>query len=102
MFDISNILKQYNYFNFVAHLVDFCPEAMFEDFLCRSQLFVVLEGIEVREHPHYSWEAMYLTNVEELKSLHFKAKACVNQHQYLQKVDKRDNLAICQMLIEEM
>ena len=35
------------------------------------------------QHTHDTREAVYLTDVEKLKSLHLKAKAGINQHQNL-------------------
>ncbi len=61
-----------------VHLVHLCPEAMFEVLLGLPQCLVVPEWIQVSQHTHDSREAVYLADVEELKSLHLKAKAGIN------------------------
>ena len=56
---------------------------MFEVLLGLPQRLVVLERVQVSQHAHDTREAVDLTDVEELKSLHLEAEAGVNQHQNL-------------------
>lgn len=67
-----------------VYLVHLSPEAMFEVFLCLSQSLVVLECIQMSQHTHDTRETVDLTDIEELKCLHLKAKAGINQHQNLE------------------
>lgn len=67
------------------YLVHFGPEAMFETFLGLIERLRVFEGVQVCENSHDSRETMDLTDVEEFKSLHLKAKTSVDQHQDLVK-----------------
>lgn len=60
------------------YLVNFCPKPVFELLLGLPQSFVGLEWIQVSQHTHDPRETVHLTNVEELKRLHLKAKAGIN------------------------
>lgn len=51
---------------------------MLEAFLSLAQGFVVLKGVQVRQHAHDAGKAMHLADVEELEGLHLEAKAGIN------------------------
>lgn len=57
---------------------------MFEVLLGLPQRLVVLECIQVSQHAHDTREAVHLTDVEKLKSLHLKSKTGIDQHQNLE------------------
>lgn len=44
----------------VLTLIDFGPEAVLEHFLGLLEVLVVLEGVQMRQHPHHLWKAMHL------------------------------------------
>lgn len=67
------------------YLVDFSPESVFETFFGFIERLRVLEGVQMCEHPHDPRETVDLTDVEELKRLHFKTKTSIYQHQNLVK-----------------
>ena len=64
---------------FFSHLVYVCPEAMFQTFLGLLELLVLLEMIQMGKHTHNVGFAVGFGDVQKLKDLHFKPKACVNQ-----------------------
>lgn len=69
----------------VFYLVHFSPEAMFEAFFGLIECLRVFEGVQMCKHTHDSRKTMDLTDVEELKGLHLKAKTSIYQHQDLLK-----------------
>ena len=63
-------------------LVHLRPEPLLEVLLGALQRLGVLEGVEVREDAHDPGEAVHLTDVEELKDLHFEAEGGVDEEQH--------------------
>ena len=76
-------MKLHVLMHWTAHLIDLCPESVFQPLLGFPHLFVVLESIKVSQHAHYFRKPMNLTNIEELKCLHLKTKTGIHQQQYL-------------------
>lgn len=62
-------------------LVDFCPKALLEFLFPFAELLVFLELVQVSEHAHDFWEAVYLEDIEKLECLHFKPKRSVNEEE---------------------
>lgn len=61
---------------------------MLEPLLGLAKGLVIAKRVQVGEHAHDAREAVHLADVEELKGLHLKAEAGINEHQHL--VDHRD------------
>lgn len=65
------------------HLIYFSPESMLQLLPCLSQLLGILEHVQMGEYTHDLRKSMHLTDVQELKDLHLKTKAGINQQQCL-------------------
>ena len=58
---------------------------MFQPFLGLLECLVVLHEVQMGQHTHDAGETVHLNNVQELKCFHFKAEACINEQQNLQR-----------------
>ena len=50
-------------------MIDLSPEAVFEDLLGLLEALVVLEAVQVSQHPHHLGEAMHLNLAQEADTI---------------------------------
>jgi hypothetical protein len=63
--------------------IQFLPQSMLDQFLLLAQFSLVVDDIHVSENWHELRHSMDLTDIDELKMIHFQARRSINQQQNL-------------------